>query len=112
MHVGVFQALPGRLGGLQEPPGASRGLQGLPGTSRGLQGAPGFERPEAGCLGEFAVGFLSKLDFVNACQLCSTAGCQASSHIGVDRTLKGTIGFCEHWGLGLHGVQGVGSFRL
>ena len=25
LHVGVFQALPGRLGGLQEPPGASMG---------------------------------------------------------------------------------------
>ena len=28
---GVFEALPGRLGGLQEPPGASRGLQDLQG---------------------------------------------------------------------------------
>ena len=32
---GVFQALPSRLGGLQEPPGASRGLQGLQGSRRG-----------------------------------------------------------------------------
>ena len=29
---GVFEALPGRLGGLQEPPGASRGLQGFAGA--------------------------------------------------------------------------------
>ena len=56
MHVGVFQALPGRsrrLQGLQGPPGASRTsrtIEGPPGASRGLQDAP--ERPEAGCLGE------------------------------------------------------------
>ena len=48
MHVGVFQALPGRLGGLQEPPGASRGLQGLP---RGLEGFTGAEISRGGQAG-------------------------------------------------------------
>ena len=40
MHVGVFQALPGRSRGLQGPPGASRGLHGASGdlgASRNLQ---------------------------------------------------------------------------
>ena len=74
MYVGVFQALPGRVGGLQEPPGAS--IQG-PSASETLQKTrpptmgggsarlrrvcngewrgflKGSERPEAGCLGEF-----------------------------------------------------------
>ena len=57
MHVGVFQALPGRSRGLQGIPGASRGLQGPPGPSESCRGSRGlghgFERPEAGCLGEF-----------------------------------------------------------
>ena len=54
MHVGVFQALPGRsrgLQGLQGPPGASRGLHRASRGSRPL-GAKISERPEAGCLGE------------------------------------------------------------
>ena len=46
MHVGVFQALPGRSRGLQRPPGASRGLQGAPGGSRRLQNLRNLRKPQ------------------------------------------------------------------
>ena len=38
MHVGVFQALPGRLGGLQEPPGAGGSAQAEACLQRGVEG--------------------------------------------------------------------------